>query len=503
MSLRIPLVLVVLGALLVRSGFSEEIDSDHWYEYSIGGVPCGYLHRIVSCTDEVCTTLTTEHLHIKRNGVSVRLETSRRFQETVGGTPLDSHFVQKDGGSERTSTILFSDQGMVLTSSRSHGDSAPIQRQDPGGWLTPCEASSLVRARIRSGAERIEYQVLRTSGAPGTLQQIRMEQCTEPAPSEHFTDPDVSCWRVHRGGEPLELREWRDASGLLLESQMDTGLGPLRSLLTTRPRALRGLEDPTPELMTTTIVEVASMPRRSDRVVTAGYHVEIDWPSKDLDSLPMEAGAQRVRKIGDQLFEFEIDASRGSPATPEELNQPEFIEPSQALDSADPQLIAFTSEVLQDAPDGSLERAELLRRAVDRHIRHKSLSSGLDTASEVIRSRSGDCTEHAMLLAAALRVEGIPSRVALGLVHTELGGSQEPVFVWHMWTQGLIDGRWYDLDSTRRHRFDGGHLLIALDSLTDGSGGQQMAALLGLVGRLRVTAIMIDGVAVDDSRSSS
>ena len=107
-----------------------------------------------------------------------------------------------------------------------------------------------------------------------------------------------------------------------------------------------------------------------------------------------------------------------------------------------------------------------------------------------------------MLLAAALRVDGIPSRVAVGLVHAELGGGSEPVFVWHMWTQGLIEGRWYDFDPTRPRRFDAGHLLLGLDSFSDQDEGHRMSDLLGLVGRLRVKAIMIDGVAVEEHERS-
>jgi hypothetical protein len=494
--------LAILWAIFVQTGFTDQTDSDHWYEYSIGGVPCGYLQRTVSLNDPVCTTLTTECLHIKRNGVSVRMETRRLFEETIGGVPLESAFTQINGGTQRTSSIVFSEEGMLLTRSRARGGSLETERPDPGDWLTPRGVSSLVRARIASGAMVIEYQVLRTSGSPGAIQRIRMERLPEAAPRKDSDDSEVSCWRVEREGESLELLEWRDAQGLLLESRMDTGLGPLRSLLTTRSRALRALEDPSPELMNTTVVEVSSMPRRSDRIVTAGYLVRIERPLESLESLPMSAGAQRVRKIEDQLFEFEIDASRGSLATSEELDQIDFIASSPAVDSDDPEISAFTRRVLTEAPTDSLQRAELLRRAVDRHIHHKSLSSGLDTASEVLRSRSGDCTEHAMLLAATLRADGIPSRVAIGLVHTEVGAEDGSAFVWHMWTQGLINGQWYDFDPTRRLRFDGGHVLIALDSLAEGSGGQQMAALLGLVGRLRISAFMVDGVAVGNERNS-
>ncbi|MAJ46468.1 MAG: hypothetical protein CMJ57_03975 [Planctomycetaceae bacterium] len=330
-----------------------------------------------------------------------------------------------------------------------------------------------------------------------------MERLLDPPRTSTQSGADISCWRVHREGESLELLEWRDDQGLLLESELDTGLGPIRCRLVERKQAISAADEPGPELMRSTLLEVRMMPSASDRIVTAGYHVRFKGPSDRLEALPLVAGAQRVRRLGQQVFEFEIDASRGSPATPDELVDPVYRTPSLALDSADPAIIEFTSRALESAPEGTLDRAERLRTSVDRHLQHKSLSSALASASEVVRSRSGDCTEHAMLLAAAFRAAGIPSRVAIGLVHTELGGGEPPAFVWHMWTQGLIGDQWYDFDSTRRHRFDGGHLLMGLDALSNDAAGPNMATLLGLVGRLRVEVVMIDGVALETSKESS
>ena len=508
MNFRIPLLVAILCSLLSRAGLGQESASERWYEFSIGGVPCGYLHRSVSFDEGVCETQATECIRIKRNGFPVRLETSRLFLESPDSGPVSSTFSQSNGGVTRSSSIVFSDQTLLLTSSRAHGESSQTLLTDPGGWLTPRQVSALIRDRIASGSDRIEYRVLRSAGKPGTIQEIRMNRLPNGPPLQPRSPNDVrsgvTCWQVQREGESLELLEWRDSAGLLLESRMETGLGLLRSHLSTREAALRALDAPAPELMQSTFVDVASMPRRSDRIVTAGYRVRLDWPSEELGNLPMTSGAQRVRGLGDQVFEFEIDASRGSLVTAEELASPIFIESSQVLDSSDPELKAFTDRVLRNAADDPMQRAELLRVAVDRHILSKSLSSGMDTASEVLRSRSGDCTEHAVLLAAALRCDGIPSRVAIGLVHAPVGAAASPVFVWHMWTQGLIADHWYDFDPTRPHRFDGGHLLVALDALSDRGGGQPMGALLGLVGRLQIAVFMVDGVAVgsDDKRSS-
>ena len=59
-------------------------------------------------------------------------------------------------------------------------------------------------------------------------------------------------------------------------------------------------------------------------------------------------------------------------------------------------------------------------------------------------SREGDCTEHAVLLAALARACGIPARVAIGLVYVDQAGG----FGYHMWTEMYLSGHWIPLDAT-------------------------------------------------------
>lgn len=85
-----------------------------------------------------------------------------------------------------------------------------------------------------------------------------------------------------------------------------------------------------------------------------------------------------------------------------------------------------------------------MEKFVHQKIRTKDFSTALATASEVARSLEGDCTEHAVLLAALLRARGIPSRVAIGLVYAP----RHSGFAGHMWTEAFLDGRWVPLDAT-------------------------------------------------------
>ena len=62
-------------------------------------------------------------------------------------------------------------------------------------------------------------------------------------------------------------------------------------------------------------------------------------------------------------------------------------------------------------------------------------------------SREGDCTEHAVLLAALGRAMGIPTRIATGLVFLENFENRPNVMGFHMWTEFHLRGQWISFDA--------------------------------------------------------
>ena len=99
-----------------------------------------------------------------------------------------------------------------------------------------------------------------------------------------------------------------------------------------------------------------------------------------------------------------------------------------------------------------------------------------------------------MLLAAALRADGIPARVASGAVYLPPGAvSDGPVFGWHMWTQAMIDGHWVDLDATLPVSYTVGHLLADTSAMTDSGGMSDQMNLLAIIGNLQVEVVSEDG----------
>ena len=134
---------------------------------------------------------------------------------------------------------------------------------------------------------------------------------------------------------------------------------------------------------------------------------------------------------------------------------------------------------------------------MNRHITSKGLSTAFATASETVRSKRGDCSEHAVLLTAALRVAGIPSRVVNGLIHVRNGGQGgRDAYVWHMWTQALIDGQWKDFDATLRGPLDfhAAHVAVSVNDLSRSSLNASSTEMLKVMGNLSIEIIEAESI---------
>ncbi len=83
------------------------------------------------------------------------------------------------------------------------------------------------------------------------------------------------------------------------------------------------------------------------------------------------------------------------------------------------------------------------------HISNKKPGIPIISAKDILRIRSGDCTEHTILTVSILRSLKIPARAAVGMILSREFGDLKNVFVFHMWAEAYVKGRWVLVDSTR------------------------------------------------------
>lgn len=283
----------------------------------------------------------------------------------------------------------------------------------------------------------------------------------------------------------IKTTEYIDDKGRMLKST--TNLGGLEMTVLAADKELALSELDAPELMQSTFVQpkgrIAS-PRKTERAV---YLLSV--PDDKLDDLP-EVPSQKQTRVNERTIRLEV--TMGEDAAEQAEPGPEYTEASSMIDIKDPVVIELAKKAHpnQDAPPAVA--AEAMRRFVFDHIDEKNLGVGMGSASEVARTCTGDCTEHATLLAALLRVHGIPSRVVSGLVYVNNFEGAEEIFGYHMWTQAWVnlDGNWqwvdYDATLGPYGRFDATHIALSVSAMQDNETNNSMIALVPLLGRLQI-----------------
>ena len=100
----------------------------------------------------------------------------------------------------------------------------------------------------------------------------------------------------------------------------------------------------------------------------------------------------------------------------------------------------------------------------------------------------GDCSEHAVLLAATCRARGIPARVAIGLLYS----AEDQAFQYHMWNEVWIKDRWIPLDATLGQGGIGAcHLKLRDSSLARQTPYSMVSPVMYLIGKLKIEPISI------------
>jgi hypothetical protein len=251
------------------------------------------------------------------------------------------------------------------------------------------------------------------------------------------------------------------------------------SYTVTQEEALKEIAGAELDLAVNTLVKVAPI-ENAHSTKQVVYEMTLDRPKLTVE-LPT-GPTQAVERVDGQTYRITVTSVRPSDRPdvfaaifPDE----KYLGSSRQLECGHPAVVKMANEAAGDLTD-PVEIALAMEKSVHRHLKSKNFSTALATAAEVAQSLEGDCTEHAVLLAALLRVKGIPSRIVVGLVyaapHSAFGG--------HMWTEAFLDGRWVPLDATLGQGGIGAAHLKFADSSLDDDAPAPVTTFLPLIGLL-------------------
>lgn len=476
-----------LAVLLICSGLAHTADLEqHWRVVLFDGRKVGHALSERRVDAGTVHSLEVLDLHIQRDSTSVPLYSESSFTESASGAPLS--FAVRT----RTSQIESLLRGRVLGPGRAE------VVETTGGRIATREIKFDATALFAEA----QLRKLRNSGLkPGSTVRF---MAFEPSLLEAIAvETRVLDWRnvalLERDMRLLEVRQTVRYPQAEVEvvAFVDQQFNPYRTKMNllgmdiemvegTRAQAL-GANQPVDYLSKLLLQAPRSL---SAAETKQGLRYELEVSAAAGAALPPVTDEQAVSKAAKRL-QVDVCARCGS-ANPKDRNAEALAlakQPTGWLQSDDP-AIRSAAKRGAGAANTDLKRMQALEAFVRQHISNKNLAVGYASAREVLDSREGDCTEHALLLAALGRALQIPTRVATGFAYAPGYLGQAKVFVPHAWAQAYVDGRWQSFDAALSG-FDAGHLTL---SVGDGDPSRFYAGMQ-LLGNLKIRSISALGAA--------
>lgn len=335
----------------------------------------------------------------------------------------------------------------IVTTTPGKTETATVAWKPKTGGFFAVE-ESLRGEPLRAGEKRtiaslapILHQVVRSD-----LQAIGFEAVRIGDESEQL----LKIQRTDRIGTfALESTLWMNSQGEIRQQFMPLPAPGMTYVRADRAAALSGERRAALDLGQSTVVQLRDAPADLAQRKQARFRAELTTGT--IAEL-FEAGiSQQVRVTGERSAEIHVSAVRPDSPLPPELADGNLTRPPMAADRQPNALIQSDDKLVQQLAKSILpeERdswklAVGLEQLVHRRIQSKNFTQAFATAAEVAQSGEGDCTEHAVLLAALCRAREIPARVAIGLLYVpNLQG-----LGYHMWNEVWIHDRWVPLDAT-------------------------------------------------------
>ncbi len=436
------------------------VEDDEWFGVYQAGRKIGHTHRTAARTPE-----------------GWRYADESRFALALMGTPqpLTTSMVADVDAANTLRRVRFSlvSPAATFTATGESDGRRLILRYGTGGKLqemvmpldAPIQLPASLRARIAAGRPAAGTAVEQAVFSPLGLTPERVRTVVE---GDDLVDgrPATRLREEHRG---LTARVWIDPDGHVLREQGGMGLE-----LRAEPRqvARAGVASAAPlDLALATRVPLEGRITRPRDRPTLTLRVRGDAAARIPDDPPRQRVHDGILHIVREALPTGVASDAPLPA--------KWIAPSPFIESDDPAIITQARAIAGTESD-PVQRARRLVAWVHGHVTPEPAMT-VPSAREVLRTRRGDCNEHAVLLAALARAADLPARVVAGLVDTGDGA-----LAWHAWNE-LWLGEWVSADAVfEQLPADATHV-----KLVEG-GPERHLELAELVGKLDF-AVVEDG----------
>jgi hypothetical protein len=479
---------VLLAAALLAGWYAasgRDTSQDYYETIRLKGARCGWAHTVRETIREGGQKLVRTRNESRLTFARVGQTSAQKIVLTCWET-LDGKLVRFAWDQDQAATVKGHVENGRLTLTRTtlgRSETETHVWRDWGGYFAPND--SLRRKAMQPGEKRVVRSLspITNVAANTKLEALDWEEVELPEGKQQL----LKIRGLHSVGEhEIESLMWVDRAGETLRTVIPSL--EQESIRTTREEALQPAETAKFDLLRDTVVKLPEPPPNFAEVTRVVYLARLK--SGKIDGVFTSGASQRVQKQDEHAARLEVIALRPDTALPDGIEAeqppaPEDLAPTTFLQCDDTEVEKIALSVAEDESD-PWQIAVALEAHIRQTIRNKGYSQAFLSAADVARTLEGDCTEHAVLLAACLKARKIPARVAFGLVYVpSLEG-----FAYHMWTEAWIKDRWLPLDATQgRGGIDCDHIQVGHSRLQGGDANADILRVVSVFGQLELSVV--------------
>lgn len=468
------LIIPLLAASMMVATPSAPTES-HWRAVLFDGQKVGHSVSERTVHDGRILSREVMDLEIIRQGQTIKLYSEQVVEETETLEPLSFSVRSRTSNIEQFVRGRIQPDGLVLVDIESGGAASKRELRFPNGALIG-EAQMV---RLRNSGLRTGDTITFMAFEPSLLDTVKVDTVVDGPRTVAVMREDRELIQVRQTvyypGNPVETLAFVDKNFNAYRMSMKLLGMKIELVECGRACALRP-NQPTDYLDRLLLRPPADYPSRK---LGSQMRYTLSVTDGNVDQLAITSEQSAVSS--EAGLQVEVCARCGSEVA--DTVPPEALLPSTYIQSDAPKIKQLSREAASGARS-PLERMRAAERFVRDYIKTKNLSVGYASALEVANSRTGDCTEHALLLAALGRALNVPTRVATGFAFVADYDRKGAAFVPHAWTQALIGGRWQSFDAAL-DGFSAGHITLAVG---DGDPSRFYAGM-SLLGNLKVVAM--------------
>ncbi len=472
------MIAVCLGGSLPAEDTETARQGDEWHLVHLQGKAAGYsLLRKLEGENGELETISFTRITMRRGTQKTTVEERLEMREDAAGKILG--FRKEEKKAQQAVTTI----GKMISPDRmelevTSGNSPPRKQVIPFNPATRGlqHTTKKISSTLKKKGDRVEVVVF-MSDLSRCIRQISTLQAREGKLRRIESRLELA------PGNSLVLLEWITDAGQSVRSSMPY-LG-LETVLSSREKIVATDFSSPPEIFFSSGIPLGRfLGWKREEILYRLRLRDSKQPVQLLDS--GAAGHQLTATTEKGTWHLRVqtvrqDAARELPINPTPPLKL-YLSSTAYIQSDDARIIELAKKAAGNEKN-SLEVARKLEKWVYNYIRKKNLGTAFATAKEVLETRQGDCTEHAVLMAAMCRAAGIPSRVVAGLVYYRKS------FVGHMWTE-VYTGKWVPLDATiGKGKVEADHIALSVSALDNTSISEIFIGLLPFLGNMEIEVL--------------